>query len=394
MKKPFFSLAAAIFALAYASMSCVGRREEVGDVSLIASAVSAGVFHTIVLRINGEIWTWGDNNDYGQLGLGDYEDRNIPTRVGMGTDWAAVSAGYCHTLGIKKDGSLWAWGYNFFRQLWLGDYEDRNIPTRVGLETDWAAVSAGDWHTLAIKKDGGLWAWGYDVWGQLGLDGNKDGTASPPTRVGLETDWAVVSTSDKHTLAIKKDGSLWAWGYNDNGQLGLGYNHNGIIHSPTRVGTGNDWAAVLASYYHTLGIKRDGSLWAWGYNDNGRLGLGDNDDRNSPTRVGMETDWAAVSAGERHTLGIKKDGTLWAWGWNGRGQLGLGDNQARNIPTRVGMETDWVAVSAGNAHTLGVKRDGTVWAWGYDGYGGRLGLGDDDWGYRNSPVRVTYNPAK
>jgi alpha-tubulin suppressor-like RCC1 family protein len=297
-----------------------------------------------------------------------------------------VSAGYSHTLAIKKDGSLWAWGWNNYLQLGLGDNNERNSPTRVGTGTDWAAVSAGYSHSLAIKKDGGLWAWGYGSNGQLGLD-SWDESRNSPTRVGTGTDWAAVSASVFHSLAIKKDGSLWAWGNNDQGQLGLG--NYSDRNSPARAGTEAEWAAVAAGYCHTLAIKKDGSLWAWGLDDCGELGIGNAASgyhTNSPARVGAGTNWAAVTAHSEQTLAIKKDGGLWAWGQGSEGQLGLGDRGNRNTPASVGAGTDWAAVSAGGSHSLGVKKDGSLWAWGNNDFG-QLGLGDT--ASRNAPARVT-----
>jgi len=322
MKKTLLALAAAIFALAYVFMGCVGSREEgealVGNVvPLKASAVSAGGGYTLCIGSDGSLWAWGYN-----VRGGDQQTQNSPIRVGAENDWAAVSA-FSVPLGIKSDGSLWLWG----------GY-DWHSPTRVGTGTDWAAVSAGSQHRLGIKKDGSLWAWGRNFYGELGLGDQQ--YRNSPTRVGSENNWAAVSAGDRHTLGIKKDGSLWAWGNNLSLQLGLGYiDASNLQKTPARVGTGTDWAAVSAGWGHTLGIKSDGSLWAWGDYRDGQLGLGDNQYRDSPTRVGTGTDWAAVSAGYHYTLGIKKDGTVWAWGRNGDGQLGLGDNKDRNIPVQV-----------------------------------------------------------
>jgi hypothetical protein len=126
-------------------------------------------------------------------------------------------------------------------------------------------------------------------------------------------------------------------------------------------------------------------LWAWGYNGEGELGLGDTTQRTTPVQVGTETKWVSVAAGGYHTIGVKSDGTLWAWGYNGEGELGLGDTTQRTTPVQVGTETKWVSVAAGGYHTIGVKSDGTLWAWGYNGEG-ELGLGDTT--DRTTPVQV------
>ena len=138
-----------------------------------------------------------------------------------------------------------------------------------------------------------------------------------------------------HSLLVNTDGTLWAWGRNDKYQLGLG-NTTQTKPSPTKVGSATNWKSVAAGWYHSLGVRSDGTLWAWGLNERGQLGLGDNATRNIPTQVGTATNWKAVSTGQYHSLGLSSDGTLWAWGYNLDGQLGLGDNVTRNSPTQVG----------------------------------------------------------
>ena len=203
------------------------------------------------------------------------------------------------------------------------------------------------------------------------------------------------SAGHGHNMAIGEDGTLWAWGENHLGQLGLSDTAN--RYTPTRVGTNADWVHVSAGRgTHTLGIRKDSSgnrtLWAWGYNQNGQLGLGDTEDRNTPTRVGTYTDWVHVSAGGTHTMGIREDGegtrTLWAWGDNLTNQLGLGDTAAYSTPTRVMFDTSgWQTVSAGSQHTLAVREDSagprTLWVW---GRGSGLGLGDT--AIRTTPTQV------
>ena len=146
----------------------------------------------------------------------------------------------------------------------------------------------------------------------------------------------MIAAGTYHSLAIQKDGSLWAWGRNDFGQLGLGSADFNPHSTPTRVGTATNWVAVVAGGYHSLGLRADGTLWAWGYNYYGQLGLGvpDTTDRHIPAQVGSSTNWVAIAAGSYHSLGLRADGTLWSWGNNFNGQLGLADNTDRHIPTR------------------------------------------------------------
>ncbi|MCI5224636.1 MAG: hypothetical protein D3924_18700, partial [Candidatus Electrothrix sp. AR4] len=132
-------------------------------------------------------------------------------------------------------------------------------------------------------------------------------TTAPQVTIGLS-----------HSLALKSDGSLWAWGDNRKGQLGDGSTTN--KYSPVRIGFDSDWTAVAAGYYHNLALKDDGSLWAWGDNGKGQLGDGSTTNKYSPVRIGSDSDWTAVTAGDQHSLARKSDGSLWAWGFNQYGR--------------------------------------------------------------------------
>ncbi len=342
--------------------------------------VSAGGYYTIAINTDGSLWAWG-NNPYGELGDGTNTQRNSPKQIGSATNWTSISAGDHHTIAIKTDGSLWAWGYNIVGELGDGTFTQRNSPVQIGTETNWASISARDDHTLAIKTDGSLWAWGRNSNGQLG-DGTTTNKNSP-VQIGTANNWASIIAGTLNTIAIKNDGSLWAWGNNGFGQLGDGTTNITENHSPVQIGTETNWASIVAGFSHTIAIKTDGSLWAWGRNDNGQLGDGTNTNKNSPLQIGAN--WASNSAGGAHSSAIKTDGSLWAWGQNNAGQLGVGSTTNSNSPVKIGTATNWVSVSAGYYHTMALKNDGTLWAWGSNSTGQ---LGDSTTTDRNTPVQI------
>jgi alpha-tubulin suppressor-like RCC1 family protein len=233
----------------------------------------------------------------------------------------------------------------------------------------WGAATA-EGHTAALKTDGTLWAWGYNLNGQVG-----DGTTSnriSPAQVGSDNRWASVAAGFYFTVAIKTDGTLWAWGANSSGQLGDGSTSNRS--TPVPIGNDNRWSTLAPGGYHTLALKKDGTLWSWGSNSMGQLGDGTTTNRSTPAQIGSDNQWSMIAAGGYHSLAVKKDGTLWAWGSNGFGQLADGSTSNRSTPAQVGSDNHWALVAAGSDCLLAVKTDGTLWAAG-NNYSGQLGDG-------------------
>jgi alpha-tubulin suppressor-like RCC1 family protein len=340
----------------------------------------------IVDTANNSSWAWGYNGS-GRLGDNTVTDRSSPVSVVGGfTDWIQVSAGIYHSLGVRANGTAWAWGNNTNGSLGDNTTTSRSSPVSVvGGFTDWVQVSAGRYHSLGVRANGTAWAWGRNSSGQLG-DNTTTSRLSPVSVVGGFTDWIQVSAGGTHSLGLRANGTAWAWGYNGNGRLGV--NTTTSSRSPVSVVGGfTDWIQVSAGGAHSLGVRANGTAWAWGNNTNGRLGDDTATARSSPVSVvGGFTDWIQVSAGGDHSLGVRANGTAWAWGLNGQGRLGDNTATARSSPVSVvGGFTDWIQVSAGRYHSLGVRTNGTAWAWGFNGNGR---LGDNTVTVRSSPVSV------
>ena len=328
------------------------------------SYVAGGWSHSLGLKTDGSLWAWGWNLQ-GQLGNGLNASSNKPVHVGDDRNWGLFASGSAHTLALKTDGSLWAWGSNAAGQLGIVSTRQIFFPVRVTADTTWAHVAAGSNHSLAVREDGSLWAWGRNTEGQLG-DGSY--AYSPiPVRIVSDQVWRLVAAGEAHSLAANEGGSLWAWGSNELGQLGDGTQV--ASPAPERIAPDAAWISLAAGKRHSLAVKKDGTLWAWGANLWGQLGDGTKVFKSSPVQIGHDTDWVHVSAGEYHSVALKRDGSIWAWGWNAFGQLGIDSFTDIHTPARIGSDKDWVLVTAGLHHTLAVKKNGTLWAWGYNGYG-------------------------
>jgi alpha-tubulin suppressor-like RCC1 family protein len=337
----------------------------------------------------GNLFTWGRNLE-GQLGNNTIITRSTPiTTFAGGTNWKQVAGGRYNLLAIKTDGTLWGWGWNFNGSLGINNttYPCTPVTTFAG-GTNWKQVSGGYRHTAAIKTDGTLWTWGSNGSGQLG-DNTTTQRLTPVTTFSGGTNWKQVSCGGYHTSAIKTDGTLWIWGESGYGRLG---GNDNFPSRPTPVTTfagGTNWKQVSATLNHTTAIKTDGTLWTWGRNRYGELGINDSGTGNvryTPvTTFAGGTNWKqVVGSGNEFSAAIKTDGTLWVWGYGSTGALGTNDPIQRNTPvTTFAGGTNWKQVTCGSSHTAAIKTDGTLWTWGYNAYGN---LGNNTVVGRSTPV--------
>ena len=325
----------------------------------------SGGSHTVAIKTDGTLWTWGYNIQ-AQLGInisGGSRSTPVTTFTG-GNTWKSLSSpgyGGDYTAAIKTDGSLWTWGYNLFGAIGNNTSTNRSTPvTTFAGGNNWKSLSTGASHMAAIKTDGSLWTWGSNgTSGSLGINNSvlNSGRSTPVTTFAGGNSWKQVSCGGSYTAAIKTDGSLWIWGSGTSGQLG----NNAATDRSTPVTTfagGNDWKSVTCGSSHTAAIKTDGSLWVWGSNSNGKLGINNTANRSIPvtTFVGG-TNWKQISCGgQNHTAAIKTDGTLWAWGNNLYGQINNTFNVDRSIPSLIiAGGNNWKQVDCGQSYTAAVK---------------------------------------
>ena len=258
------------------------------------TAIAAGNNYSLAINSSGELWAWGSNGS-GHTGLGTTVGNTLtPARVGTASNWTTIAAGAAlitHSLAINSSGELWAWGSNSNNSLGLGGGGARNVPTRVGTASNWTTIAVGHNHSLAINSSGELYAWGHNGNGKTGFD-TIAGNTPIPTRVGTASNWTAVAAGGSHSLAINSSGELWSWGQNTtHGATGLGTNIGNTL-TPTRVGIASDWTIISASSNTSLAINSSGELWAWG---SGGTGLASNNIL-TPTRVGTASNWTAISA--------------------------------------------------------------------------------------------------
>ena len=333
-------------------------------------------YHLLILKNDGTLWGSGYNGA-GQLGLGDTTNRTTFTQITTNTDnIKEVYCGYSHIFMLKNDGTLWGCGYNGYGNLGLGDTNDRNIFTQVTTNVDdIKEIYCGQNHTFILENDSTLWGTGRNYNGQLGLGDNTDRTAFIQITINADN-IKEVYCGGAHTIILENDGTLWGTGYNTSGQLGLGDITDRNIFTQITTNT-NDIKSVYCGYYYTLILKNDGTLWSCGRNDYGQLGLGDTNDRNIFTQVTTNADnIKEIYCGAFHTVVLKNDGTLWGFGYNGSGELGLGDTSHKYNFTQITIDTNdikQVYCSWGNTFVL--KNDGTLWGCGWNN-SGQLGLGD------------------
>ena len=348
----------------------------------------------------GKLFTVGENRE-GQLGLNapNSSHKSSPTQV-PGTTWVG---GYRYaetpsTFSIKG-GALYGWGENDNHgQLGLNDNSSRSSPTQIGGATNWKAVSQTQQSTShAVNTDGELFGWGSGYWGTIG--NNIDGGSTPNWRFSSPvqipgTNWtSEINSAHNMVMALKTDSTFWVWGGNSSGILGQ--NDLAARSSPVQVGTDANWNKVSrgGNGGEAYGIKNDGSLWAWGANNKGQLGLNQGypalKAASSPTQVGTDTTWSNVRIGESAVVASKIDGTLWTWGDNNYGQLGQNRvNDQKSSPIQVGTDTDWhlsqfVSQQYG---AMAMKKNGEVYGWGRNN-NGQLGQNSSQTNY-SSPAQI------
>jgi len=329
---------------------------------------------------------WGEN-EKGEIGVNYIGERSSPVQV-PGTNWSSVTSnGDGFSAGLKGDGTLWSWGSNNHGVLGLNQPEGQNVssPTQIP-GTTWSKAYAGSDYMLATKSDGTLWAWGKNDQGRLGI--NDVAKRSSPAQIPGTT-WSFPCTANDFSGAIKSDGTMWAWGDNEQGQLGQNTQSpgpSGGISSPVQI-PGTTWSKMTGTSRGFAALKTDGTMWTMGGQPSGQLGQNNQTYYSSPVQI-PGTTWNHVSGSYSHYIATKTDGTLWAWGYGTNGQLGQnqtsGNSGHRSSPVQI-TGTTWAFATTYLSGSIAVKTDGTLWVWGANTYGE---CAQNSTGNISSPVQI------
>jgi alpha-tubulin suppressor-like RCC1 family protein len=363
------------------------------------SLSEAPVANSSFVVVNGALFDWGDDR-YGNLGDGGLSNAGptgvtLPIQIPLPRDlrylnqfpprWKQVSSGGRHTLALDTFSQLYVAGDNSLAQTGNPTNSSQTFFTpapQFPASMRWKDIAAGSVHSLALTSSGQLYAWGFNDFGQLGIGTNSTvvGPVLVPFPAGV-TNWTTIAAGVYHSLALGNDGNVYAWGSGEFGTLGNGGATNSS--RPQRVtfpaGVTN-WVKIAAGGYHNLAISGDGKLYAWGYGGYGELGYGGTTNASIPVPVNAPSNvvnWAAISAGIIHSLALAEDGSAYGWGDNLRGELGPNASTLQPVPFLItppsGVQS-WQQISAGAFHNLAIADSCMLYSWGSNSLG-QLGVG-------------------
>ena len=301
------------------------------------TSVAAGVEHTAAVGKDGSLWLWG-RNSRGQLGDGTTTGHAEPVLIEALKTVKQIALGWYHSLALLNDGSVHSWGRNYYGQLGDGTRADNSSAVNVSILDNVIQVASGWYHSIALKRDGTVWAWGWDIKGQLG-NGDDSDAETPELVVGVDG-IKQVAGGMYHTLALNKDGAVWAWGSNEFGQSGQppAFQES---QAPLIVDGLKNITSVDGGMNFSIALDSDGSVWAWGRNDYGQLGHDDITQSFTPLKVPGLADIKTIAAGAHHAVAVDSDGSLWLWGWDYANSLKFAP------PYKVGGLTGITKVAAG-----------------------------------------------
>lgn len=312
--------------------------------------INGGNSHSIILCEDSIVWTTGLNS-IGQLGDGTTINKLTPIKVNGITDVVDVQAGETHSMVLLSDGSVWTWGNNDDGQLGNNSTDSSLIPIQVPGLSNIVKIATRSGHNIAIENSSTAWIWGDNQLNQI------NGTSTDelfPVSVGFNFIDIIVGAN--YTAELKQDSMVYVTA---SGLTLLGL--TGI-------------SSIGAGYKHLFAFKNDGTIWAWGDNQYGQLGDGTTVSQSTSTTVQVTglSNIISITGGQRHSIALKSDGTVWTWGWNGLGQLGDSTLIDQLTPIQVPGLSNVIEISAGAHHCMARRSDSSIWVWG-NNISGQLG---------------------
>jgi alpha-tubulin suppressor-like RCC1 family protein len=346
-----------------------------GAIQMSGQRIAPGYYHSLTTCYDGTTMAWGGNS-WGSLGDGTNVYSTIPVASVNVSNIIKIASGAYHSLALKDDGTVMSWGRNEYGALGDGTNAQNYFPTLIPNLTGVIDIACGGYHSIVLKEDGTVWTFGHNNYGQL-MDETTTNSNIPVQALGLPTIIAIAA-GDDHSLLLASDHTMWAGGINDQGQLGNGTTLTTFTGIPTQVIDLTDVITIAGNgYKSSYAVKADGTVWSWGYNQQGALGNGTLDASSVPVQVTDLTDVIALAAhgGYGHQLALKQDGTVWAWGYNLRGQLGNNTIEDSTVPVQVLGMSNVVEIGAGHHFSMALTNDGSIYMWGSNDTG-QLGNGD------------------
>jgi len=342
---------------------------------------------TILNSMVGSVYAWGYNGQGGTLGIGttDFDPHPLAQKIGAPIGFTQVAGGGLHSVALRNDGRVWAWGNGDAGQLGIGTQSRIAYPVQVSNITDVIKVSAGNRFSIALKSDGTVWQWG-----QIDTGTGSAGPLTPQQMPGV-SEIIDISAGIHHVLALKADGTVWTWGIDQYGELGLG--SSGFTqNTPVQVPGLSNIKSVATKYYHSLALDASANIWSWGWNQYYQLGDNTSTNRSSPVsfiKPALMPAITSISAGYGHSLAIDVNGNAWSWGYNWNGQAGIGSTSDTVSPTKITSINNIAKTAAGYLDSVFLTTFGTVWVAGSNMYG-QIGRGLYDTLDHALPEKVAY----
>ena len=354
----------------------VGRALPPGKLS---PQLAVGGERAVLLAPDGSLWTWG----LAIMASGGRTNTETPVQLGSDTDWRQVAMDrFNDTLAIKSDGSLWGWGGNG-----LGSYRSLSPvlrftgsprPARIGTNADWAEIRLGEGHALGLRADGSLWAWGRNFFGQVG-DGSTNDPQTNVTQITTARDWKSIAAGYDCSFALKQNGTVWGWGEDPLDESWYPGRGHGIM-SPHQVDPGSNWIAIASDSSSLVALRSDGTLHLYSRplpeDQNGKPvpGAGAGGPSRGFRQLEPGHDWRSIYGLEDGFLAVRRDGSCWVIGGSRLGMLGLrGTSSERMNSLRPCALEPW-ALGGGYSTIVLLAKDGTLWSWGE-----RLGWDATSW---------------